>query len=161
VIVVPKALNSTTIYSIPRNSQNKVFLAIFPFVILTSTICHSTYLSVLDFFKSLFHEIDFWIWFLNLIFASYTVKIKFEIDKKSSSKINFMNYRFKKIKYRLIGGVLWRYLFSHLKLLVQHTIPHGQLAIAYYGTPPKIALAYKKESYRNFTFLQAPIIIIR
>ena len=37
MIVEPKALNSTTVI-VPRNSQNKVFLAIFP-VILTSTIC--------------------------------------------------------------------------------------------------------------------------
>ena len=39
-------------------------------------------------------------WFLNLIFCLFwtwflqAVKIKFEIDKKSSSKINFMKYRF-------------------------------------------------------------------
>ena len=67
---------------------------------------YSPYLSVLDFLKSLFHEIDFRTWFLNMIFflfwtsflqATQAVKIKFEIDKKSSSKIKFKN-QFRELK---------------------------------------------------------------
>ena len=42
----------------------------------------------LYFLKSIFHEIDFWTWFLQA--STQAVKIKFEIDKKSSSKINFV-----------------------------------------------------------------------
>ena len=70
-----------------------------------------TYLSVLDFLESLFHEIDFWTWFLNLIFeldflsisnlistacvacknqVQNRQKIKFKNQvQNSSSKINF------------------------------------------------------------------------
>ena len=60
-------------------------------------LCLSLNLFVLDSFKSLFHEmdfeLDFWTWFLQ---ATKAVKIKFEIDKKSSSKINLENTDFKK-----------------------------------------------------------------
>ena len=35
--------------------------------------------------------------------ATHAVKLKFEIDKKSSSNINFVKYRFKKNKYRYVG----------------------------------------------------------
>ena len=55
------------------------------------------YPSVLDFSKSLFHEIDFWTWFLNMIFclfgtwflmATQAVKIKFEIHKNQVQKLS-------------------------------------------------------------------------
>ena len=51
------------------------------------------FLSCTWFFKSLSHEIELWTWFLQL---SQAVKSMFEIDRKSSSKIKFIN-QFRKI----------------------------------------------------------------
>ena len=61
------------------------------------------YLSVLEFLKSVL-ELNFELAFLSISNLIYTAcvacKIKFKIDKNSSSKINFVKKRFKKIKYR-------------------------------------------------------------
>ena len=81
-----------------KTSINQILV----FIVAARIIVHTSYLSVLDFFKSVCHDIDFWTWFLNLIFhlfqtwlllpAVQLAKIKFQIDKKSSWKISFVKY---------------------------------------------------------------------
>ena len=65
---------------------------------------------------SSFYKLDFWTWFVVYIFrtgflkATQAVKIKFEIDKKSSSKIQsknqFCELDISKIKCRSTGGYI-------------------------------------------------------
>ena len=86
---------------------------------------HSPYLSVLDFLKSLFHEIDFWTWFLNLIFTACAacknpvwnrqkIKLKNQVCKLEISKINCRSaITWLQLLQNILGHrFLWRVLFA-------------------------------------------------